>query len=640
MALRELEESGARGIVHGRLQGAAMMRSAAACAAVVFAAGIAITGLFGAAQPAAAQQGFGNYFGYQTQKRPKRRAVRRSRQPSSDQETAKKKDDKEKSEPSGPVYIVVSLGNQQISVYDRTGRIARSSISTGVRGLDTPKGVFSVIGKERHHYSNLYGGAPMPWMQRITWSGVAMHAGHVTGRPASHGCIRLPYSFAPQLYKMTKMGARVVVARNDTVPFEISHSSLPLPTMQPAPASAQQASVAPHAPAESGIELASMGTPPHVAMDTSTISGEEGGETLTPKALNPIAYAAALKARAEADKKAANEAEKAALAAAQAAGAEARQADEDVSTGANDVRNAEAGLSTAEAELSRTKAELRAAEADLEAAKAKASDLAAQAVPLPVASDADVKTTDRVEKIAADTEKAATKAEKAAADADNALAAARKKAENAVTARTAAKSELIRARAALEMASAREAVKTPAAFRAVEVWKAAVAASKAAAETLKEADRRAEPVSVFVSKKEGRVFIRQDWKEVYEAPVTIRNPDRPLGTHIYIAVEAEPDGAAMRWSAISVPPEEPRDNDRKNNKKKTSKEVPELPLAKTDMASSGPETAAGALDRIELPEEARKRISELLWTGASLIVSDHGRSYEMGEYTDFIVLTR
>ena len=96
----------------------------------------------------------------------------------------------------------------------------------------------------------------------------------------------------------------------------------------------------------------------------------------------------------------------------------------------------------------------------------------------------------------------------------------------------------------------------------------------------------------------------------------------------------------MRWSAISVPPEEPRSDGRQSKQKKASKDVPEMPLAKTDTTASGPETAAGALDRIEMPEEARRRISELLWTGASLIVSDHARSYEMSEYSDFIVLTQ
>jgi lipoprotein-anchoring transpeptidase ErfK/SrfK len=604
------------------------------CAAILIAAGFVAAGLMGAAQPAAAQQGFGN-FGYQTYKRPKRRAVRRRRPASTEQKTAEKKQETNEKEPSGPVYAVISLGDQHISVYDSTGRIAQSRVSTGTSGHRTPAGVFSVIQKNRWHRSNIYSGAPMPWMQRITWSGVAMHAGVVPGYPASHGCIRLPYSFAPKLWTMTKMGARVVVARRDTIPFDISHSWLPLPKMRPAPGteSSQQATHAPQSP----VELASIGTPAGVAMATSAVPGSTGSESgRTGGALNPIAYAAALKEHARAAKAAADTAAKEALEAAQAAGAEARQAVEDASKGVDDLRNAETGLSAAEADLSNAKVELRAAEAHVEAAKGKAAELAVQAVPLPVSSDAADAEIAEAERITASVEKTAAAAEQAAADAEKALAAARKSAEGAANARTAARSEFVRARAALEEARDREAVKTPAAFTTVQVWKAAVAASEAAAETLKEASRRQEPVSVFVSKKEGRVFIRQDWKGVYEAPVTIRDPDRPLGTHVYIAVAAQPDGSAVRWSAISTPPEPASGEDR--NRRKQSKNEIELPVPKTD--SSGPETAAGALDRIELPAEARKRISELLWTGASLIVSDHGRSYEMGEYTDFIVLTR
>ena len=198
---------------------------------------------------------------------------------------------------------------------------------------------------------------------------------------------------------------------------------------------------------------------------------------------------------------------------------------------------------------------------------------------------------------------------------------------------TAAQSELARSHAALEEAQQREASKTPAAFAAVQVWKRAVAASEAAAETFKEADRRSEPVSVLISKKEGRVFIRQDWKDIYEAPVTIRDPDKPLGTHVFIAVAAEPDGSAIRWSAISVPEGSSGGDSRRRSKKDKASDDPPPQAAAA-------ETAAGALDRIELPPAARERISELLWTGASLIVSDHARSDEMDNDTDFIVTTR
>ena len=134
-----------------------------------------------------------------------------------------------------------------------------------------------------------------------------------------------------------------------------------------------------------------------------------------------------------------------------------------------------------------------------------------------------------------------------------------------------------------------------------------------------------EQVSVFISKKEGRIFIRQDWKEVWEAPVTFRDPDRPLGTHVYTAVDAAPDGSSMRWTAISMPPEAQSAEAPQQRAPRTSRPIGSSPVA------AAPETAAGALDRIELPEGARERIAELLWTGGSLIVSDNPRSDEMSE---------
>ena len=200
--------------------------------------------------------------------------------------------------------------------------------------------------------------------------------------------------------------------------------------------------------------------------------------------------------------------------------------------------------------------------------------------------------------------------------------------------KAAAQAELTRARAALDEARAREAAKSPAAFAAVEAYKRAVTASEAAGRLVEEAARRREQVSVFISKKEGRIFIRQDWKDVWEAPVTIRDPDRPLGTHVFTAVEPAPDGSSMRWTAISMPPEGPA----RETRRRRSKDGQEPAAA---AAPAIPETAAGALDRIELPEGARERIAELLWTGGSLIVSDNPRSYEMSDNeTDFIVLTR
>ena len=134
---------------------------------------------------------------------------------------------------SRPLFVVVSLNDEHIRVYDDHGLVTSSIISTGVPGHPTPKGVFTILGRERFHASNLYSGAPMPYMQRVTWSGVAMHVGVVTGHPASHGCIRLPAAFAVKLWGMTKIGERVVITPSDVEPEGFSSPLLPVAKMYP-----------------------------------------------------------------------------------------------------------------------------------------------------------------------------------------------------------------------------------------------------------------------------------------------------------------------------------------------------------------------------------------------------------------------
>ena len=128
--------------------------------------------------------------------------------------------------PKGPLQIIISIADQRVSLYDNGTLVARSSVSTGVRRHPTPLGVFSVVEKQRWHRSNLYSAAPMPYMQRITWSGIALHAGVLPGYPASHGCIRLTNDFAIRLWHLTKRGARVIIARQDVVPVEITNPHL------------------------------------------------------------------------------------------------------------------------------------------------------------------------------------------------------------------------------------------------------------------------------------------------------------------------------------------------------------------------------------------------------------------------------
>src|SRR5206468_7812683 len=128
--------------------------------------------------------------------------------------------------PQGPLIIAVSIDQQKVRIYDTNGLFAESPVSTGMKGHSTPMGVFSVIQKHKMHRSNIYSGAPMPYMQRITWSGIALHAGVLPGYPASHGCIRLTNGFAARLWHLTQRGTRVIIANDDVQPVETTHPHL------------------------------------------------------------------------------------------------------------------------------------------------------------------------------------------------------------------------------------------------------------------------------------------------------------------------------------------------------------------------------------------------------------------------------
>ena len=114
-----------------------------------------------------------------------------------------------------PVRVVVNIGEQRAYVYRGEQLVAASAVSTGKDGKDTPSGTFTILQKETMHHSNLYDAAPMPWMQRLTWDGVAIHAGRNPGFPASHGCIRVPAAFAKKLFEVTTVGTEVTVVGAD-----------------------------------------------------------------------------------------------------------------------------------------------------------------------------------------------------------------------------------------------------------------------------------------------------------------------------------------------------------------------------------------------------------------------------------------
>jgi lipoprotein-anchoring transpeptidase ErfK/SrfK len=134
----------------------------------------------------------------------------------------------------GVLQIAISISSQRLTLFHDGVPVAHSPVSTGTASHPTPTGVFSVIEKDRFHRSNLYGNAPMFFMQRVTWSGVAMHEGVLPGHAASHGCIRLPTEFAARLWPTTKLGVRVVISKPELAPVTFAHPALFVPKAKPA----------------------------------------------------------------------------------------------------------------------------------------------------------------------------------------------------------------------------------------------------------------------------------------------------------------------------------------------------------------------------------------------------------------------
>ena len=354
----------------------------------------------------------------------------------------------------GLLSVIISIDKQRLTLYSDGQPIAYSRVSTGVPGHPTPTGVFSVIQKDRWHHSNIYSNAPMYFMQRITWSGVAMHEGVVPNHPASHGCIRLPGAFARQMWGITKLGVRVIITHGEVTPVAVSNERLFTLKREPA---------------------------------------EPKGEA---------------------------------------------QAKLPETTG---------GTSNA-FEL----AQLSAARRDGRASNTTVLDVSK---PLAPALDA----------------------------------------------------------MAYALGTPRET--TGPEFKPVEP------------KPLKPG-----PIAVFISRKEGKIYVRKGFEPVFDAPVTFEEPNRPLGTHVFTALAVNGDNTTLRWNVVSMPGA--GSPPVKKSVKGKRVETPAAPVV-------GPASnATEALDRVTIPPDALERISELMSPGASLIISDKGLGGETGKGTDFIVLTR
>jgi L,D-transpeptidase catalytic domain len=415
-----------------------------------------------------------------------------------------------------PMMAIVSLRSQRITVYDANGWILRAPVSTGQKGRETPAGVFSVIEKQAEHYSNLYDDAYMPHMQRITWSGIALHGGPLPGHPASHGCIRMPYDFAARLFEATRLGMRVIVAPTDVAPIEITHPALFSP--KPGAGAIAAARAAEAAGAASKADQARLAA--------ATASREAA------RAMMPLRAAEGLKRKADAQLAAAERA-------VASASAEAKEQAEDAR------RNAATNVADLEAQVAAAKAELQP------------------------------------------------------------------KLDTATSAREAA----------------------------VEAEKARAAAAEAA----REAARDLEPVSVFISRKTQRLYVRQAFQPILESPVTIQDADRPIGTHVFTAMERVGD-SAMRWSVVSLESGHsdggvtaPRRHTRGGGGR-DGEPPPPYPPPHTGEGREGTVAAKAALDRITIPQDVLDRIAGVVSPRSSLIISDEALSAETGKGTEFVVL--
>ena len=407
-----------------------------------------------------------------------------------------------------PIMAIVSLHNQRITIYDANGWILRAPVSSGQRGRETPAGIFSVIQKDADHHSNLYDDAYMPHMQRITWSGIALHGGPLPGYPASHGCVRLPFDFAATLFDATRLGMRVIVSPTDVAPVEIAHPAL--------------------------------------------FQSKPGGTVL--------ALVAARNTEAD---EAARKADQARLAAGKAF---------------REAAQAMGPVRSAESMKLRAQAQLEAAEATLGGA------ISAEATEL--AEDAKAKAVARVTELQVQLE--AAKADRQA------------KLDSVVAAREAAV--------------------------------AAETARVAAAELARQAVRELEAVSVLISRKTQRLYVRQAFEPLFDSPVTILDPDRPIGTHVFTAMTRTGADTDIRWTVVSLGNEDLKDGTVESHTRAsggTSRNIEPIPTE--------PDRAKAALDRIVIPQDVLDRLPGIA-PQSSLIVTDEGLSSETGKGTDFVIL--
>ena len=446
-----------------------------------------------------------------------------------------------------PIMAIVSIKSQTVTIYDADGWILRAPVSTGTTGRETPAGIFAIVEKNREHRSTLYDDASMPHMQRITWNGIALHGGPLPGYAASHGCVRMPFGFAEKLFDKTRIGMRVIVSPNDAVPVDFSHPAFLVPKQDAIAAAPARIDPAARA-AEEAAKVADAAKKAIVTLTReaavlkASLQKLEWGKKIADNELvfatKAIAAADQAKARAEAMKQKA----------------------------AAKVADVAKQLEAADQPAARQKLEWLKKGADAELAMAD-----------KMLAAADQGATRAEEQ----KQKATAKAADMGKQLDTAKANAKQKADAAVAAKDGAK-----------------------------------AAETKKAETAKvalEAKLALEPVQIYISRETKKLYVRRNthkplpdqgvvFDATIEVPITIRNPEKRIGTHVFTAM-AKTDGG-LRWSAVSIDGEDARE----------------------------------ALDRVTIPQEILDRLGPTAMPRSSIIISDEPLSKETNYRTEFVVV--
>jgi L,D-transpeptidase catalytic domain len=519
-----------------------------------------------------------------------------------------------------PVMAVVSIKDQRISLYDRSGGFMRARISSGRPDYETPVGIYSVLQKQKDHYSNVYDDASMPFMQRITWSGVSLHEGELPGYPASHGCVRMPRSFAEQIFPLTKIGMRVVVARDDVAPIDIAHPNLLKPGPLATSAAATQVAIESTGslPEINSVFQADVRNWPQRQAELDAlkaIAAEKAAAAELTKAPAEELKRIATEKTAERDKVA--KLVRAAEKVTKAAGEKLARADREL-TAAKDparLKKWENAKTKADAAVVAAGAKLTAATANLQSITDVRQRAKAE------------KALKAVEKMKKATEEKAVRAERDLADAKSPSKYKRQEDQKAKAEAAAALAEAKLAAVKTQMQAAEDAFQ-----QAKNDSDTAEAAMTAAVDAAKEAQRKTFPVSIFVSLKTQRLYIRQGYEPIVDVPIAIADPTKPIGTHVYTAVGYVNGGSDLQWNAVSLARRTSADFAELNDRTSRNND------SWIEPHQTNARLATAALDRVTMPPEILERFSASVWTGSSLIVSDEALSKETGNATDFVVL--